>query len=786
MSLWNPYGFTITGTPILSRAPAALRVVGGPASATQLASAQSVFSSFCARARTSAAPNQSESGSLPDGSRYQIAVVGITETMHLWPVPAKQDDAVSGIGIPVLTPSGDSTKRYLFVLSYRNSQWMVRTPKYFYGGNRAWVSSADSSYYLSYQRPDDKRRLYWPAHDAAIQITEEAPPPSVTAGAGGLAYAIGDYPHEIDPTQGGMVSSGIYVQTVPASMSATALGIHSGQMATLAQIKETPEEPAKFTSGYKALALEMPPDLRAHGHHRVEYSLLRDGRRMALPLTNLKFDVRELLFIWQGRFITSVTTDCGISHELNIKFKNGIPSASILKIHDPEVSSVPEDITVHNWKARSLVIHGSPVKINDRYIVADDGSRGFGAVNFFLPLREQTELMKSRRVSAVVFSEYDWNGKRIQFELALKEHSNIKIENNLHTGFDLIVNWARVELWGSPGARFDGDFRASTDLTSEPLGDGLVYQTQPWYAYSTDVNRLTPRLPAGLPVPTRVAELNHDFRSTLSTPWGELVVADVKYQMTMDGVPVGAHDFDPFGPAVPIDFKIRSAGGSAIRIDIVFVDVNIGVVIFNETVIDAGKVRDEGSSAILHHRSVESFVVWHKGEEIYRGQVGEPLEGEASVVNFLASGLNGMPGPSETQKEYTTINGQFTWDVDVYSIANQGIPSAYQYTKTVPNDWEIKYQTREEQEYSFEARDEDLYPWFLFGAPNPSGGLTMKTAVDPGSGASVLIVQEKDVLLGAWAFAPGGKDRVELSRLLSSRVGAPHTLGAIVEDVVTV
>lgn len=87
MSLWNPYTFTVGGAPaLLGAAPPALRVMGGQASAEQLAAARMVFSRFCAVARTSPVPNPTEIGRLPDGSAYRIVVVGAQAFMELHPV----------------------------------------------------------------------------------------------------------------------------------------------------------------------------------------------------------------------------------------------------------------------------------------------------------------------------------------------------------------------------------------------------------------------------------------------------------------------------------------------------------------------------------------------------------------------------------------------------------------------------------------------------------------------------------------------------------------------------
>jgi hypothetical protein len=82
----NPFVFTPTGQAMPVAAPPVLRVMEGRATAEQLDMAQKVFHQFCTRARLSVVPNPREGGFLPDGSRYEINVVGTVQTMLLWPV----------------------------------------------------------------------------------------------------------------------------------------------------------------------------------------------------------------------------------------------------------------------------------------------------------------------------------------------------------------------------------------------------------------------------------------------------------------------------------------------------------------------------------------------------------------------------------------------------------------------------------------------------------------------------------------------------------------------------
>lgn len=103
MSLWGPYAFSVTGQPVPPVAPPALRVMGGPATAQQLAMAQHVYSNFCTQARLSVVPNPTAQGALPDGTRYTISVVGPQSVMTIW--PTNSDDIKAGPGVAVFYSS---------------------------------------------------------------------------------------------------------------------------------------------------------------------------------------------------------------------------------------------------------------------------------------------------------------------------------------------------------------------------------------------------------------------------------------------------------------------------------------------------------------------------------------------------------------------------------------------------------------------------------------------------------------------------------------------------------
>lgn len=149
-------------------AAAALRVIEGEPTADQFAAAQHVFYKFCMHTRLSAAPNQTEIGRLPDGSRYRITDISGVRTMELW----VEDGTRSGIVIAFSAldgslleghvTNGESTT-YLLTPKVKSGtrtssgKWRVRKLSDPKGGGKA--VNADPTgrvYFVGYQGRDDE------------------------------------------------------------------------------------------------------------------------------------------------------------------------------------------------------------------------------------------------------------------------------------------------------------------------------------------------------------------------------------------------------------------------------------------------------------------------------------------------------------------------------------------------------------------------------------------------------------------------------------------------------
>ena len=154
MTIWNPFITTPAGRPIGPVAPPSLRVLGGVASAAQLAMAQQAYYRFCEQQRVSVVVNPIVTGTLEDGSRYRIVVTGPVTIMELWPAGG-QEDRRSGIGIRLTTLDGslvpghihaDGTRPQPYILTPRvtpgtrktTGAWKVRKVNGYSGGKAVW------------------------------------------------------------------------------------------------------------------------------------------------------------------------------------------------------------------------------------------------------------------------------------------------------------------------------------------------------------------------------------------------------------------------------------------------------------------------------------------------------------------------------------------------------------------------------------------------------------------------------------------------------------------------
>ena len=138
-NIWNPHAFGVTGQPVGPQVNT-LRVYGAEPSKEQLAMAQQAFAKFCMTERLSFAPNQTQQGFLPDGSKYRILGVGNTRIMEVRVEGGVEDATLRGILLDfsgsadqvLLTPGG--------AFAAPDGRWTVTGVKGWMTGFRIWPS----------------------------------------------------------------------------------------------------------------------------------------------------------------------------------------------------------------------------------------------------------------------------------------------------------------------------------------------------------------------------------------------------------------------------------------------------------------------------------------------------------------------------------------------------------------------------------------------------------------------------------------------------------------------
>ena len=153
MSLWNAYSFDPKGQPVTGRAPDALRVLGGQATAAQLTMAQSAFTSYCMRARLAVVPNPTELGRLPDGTPYRIVTVGNATVMEIQPGGEDVEDK-SIRGILATHTAGEVSRAWLIIPGGKfrapDNTWKIKLlPEIPASGQRYWYPSAGNKGFVS-------------------------------------------------------------------------------------------------------------------------------------------------------------------------------------------------------------------------------------------------------------------------------------------------------------------------------------------------------------------------------------------------------------------------------------------------------------------------------------------------------------------------------------------------------------------------------------------------------------------------------------------------------------
>lgn len=146
--LWNPHAFGVAGKPVGPEVNT-LRVYGDVEPPKELVVlAQQTFAKFCMTERLSFAPNQTQQGFLPDGSKYRIVVVSGTRIMEVTPAETPSilmDSPAIGVTVAgtrwLLRPPGESRNPL-------SGRWASEKVAEFKGGVGTTFRTSDGNYFV--------------------------------------------------------------------------------------------------------------------------------------------------------------------------------------------------------------------------------------------------------------------------------------------------------------------------------------------------------------------------------------------------------------------------------------------------------------------------------------------------------------------------------------------------------------------------------------------------------------------------------------------------------------
>lgn len=739
MSLWNPYAVSPVGSPVAARAPGALRVAEGQATAEQLGAARAAFTKFCAGARLSAAPNPSEIGQLPDGTPYKIAVVGPVSAMTIWPAARASADKLRGVGIEALFDGSPM----LFVLGFVSGQWQARAVSEFYGGSGLWVGAngrylTDDS--LSPEKALVSMRRFKPGTADVETLLSDT---SVRAG---MAYTGG-----VGDGVGLFTRAGKYALIVP-KLTASA-EVREAPMLPDNAFAVTPTVAAAKAELVTTLEAELPPGSglgRMTLKGRAGYSRLRDGSAVLFPVGDSAWPLQNLA---ADSWLSAVP----LTHELQINLlADGTYSAQMV-----ERAAVGGENWIPEKPGSSFTLWKSELKQHEDYI---PGAVEMGPVFFAAN-------------GSTVNGPYNWSYRKPH-----QRHLQLKREHHWERPVYLARRWdeqlivMRVDAQETHEVTVDRDLQANYRETSIQE-NGVMYfpPSHTPIAYNPQWTKPTPAIhlygEAAFPGGSFASRdtLNCGYRvvtkNDLTTPWGPLALVDqdVRFSVTTVDETYGEHTR-----------RIEIVGHGVFR-EVRFIDPVLALIGFLEIAI--GSYAADGVVAGTVG-STAKFVLQHAGETLLQFDLPKPAEGYVAFGNDPFVAVRGIQAPDgDLDKVHVP------WALDFpgqYLDQSVDPPEVTPFTATADvGSFQYDY-AKEELRFVQSAA-------LLPVAPRPTlaaeqNKVSVRTALDPNSGGGAVVVHEGQAFKGGWVIAPDGTTQ-ELPALLARGGRLPDFIKNLVVSV---
>lgn len=744
--LYNPFNRSVAGVAQVGQVPVQLRVESGTASRQQVMAVQAVYVQFARRATFSQVPNPVERGSLDDGSVYRITTVGNSTTVQLWPADtAEGEDANKG----VLVRGG----RALFLLGYINGRWRFKRVQSCFGGSGLWVSADSKRYFTDAnsngpESPAEANRQHGP------QGSKTAAPKSATSIAMGMAYG------DCNGGLGFIGANGKYVQIAIDAASAV---VAEADLIPVSEIGRSPET-VKLTP---VIVATLPTGLSngmelAKVMGRGFESRLRSGNYLSRavvdvdsptgidekPTPDQKGWISEAVVA--NELLVEVSPNGGYSVRVN---PVGQASMSIIT---PEGASFKPEFP--HW---AVTFEGSQTLGEGQTHfgpMASPREVGWGALP--VPLSTKKEVSSTWRWSydyrfnrsAPVFLGHGWDDERVLFTLESEDSQSIRVlrdaRNMRHMDLVLpsgfmwfyFVNCTLGDFSGSndpPGWwRLEVDWELGDRATPESRAEAL----QEWEAFKAPP-LLSTLLGRESDVTRRTGSIVS--RKTLKTPWGPINLLNIDAAVTIERTEA-LYEHNTTNLVIPERVVVASVSGEVASRKIIHCDPLLDLIAYVEIV--TTEFSPSGTS-VTTADSIGAVVMTRQGRAFHRQPVGQLRPLTVTREDWLVT-VDSISGSPLTERNIETIDS-FIW-------AHPMVSGAGDSPEQVPATVEYSFDTT-----SYPQQQSTMPASLTFGDyPLPIqefGGLpdfTVRSAIDPGSGAGVTELLEGGRVIKAWALPP--------------------------------
>ena len=741
--LFNPYIYSSTGTPRLGHAPVQLRVEDGIATGQQLAAVQAVYARFSSNVSLSQVPNPTASGTLPDGSAFRITSVGNTTIVRLWPKDVADQSGSKGI----LVRGGG----VLYLLSYAGGKWRFKRVQSSFGGDGVWAS-ADGKWYFTDGGPISPNGPLVLSRQHGPLSSKVLVPKPATSVAAGMVYG------DANSGAGFVGTNGKYVQV---AVNQSDVVVAEAKLITVSGGQTSPEE-VKLTP--KVVAT-LPTELR-NGLEPAEVigrgfeSRLRSGSRLSRAIvdTDRHTGVDEAPTPDQGGWVSKVA----VSDELVVEIApKGGYSISTNPVGQSSMTIViPSDAefepTTPQWVVTSEAseilsgesVHYGPLK-NQPWLGGGSRPVPYGVKWDTLTTWRWSYEYRFKR-TAPVFLGHGWDDAQVVFTLESEDSQNIRVIRDVRSMRHSPLIWGisfylyefveyTVEPFDEerPPGYWTIEFNWEMGDGTEGSQDRALKEWANFYA-ATPLSTIDQAISSST---TRVGSILS--RKTLKTPWESIQLLNVDATVTVKSE-AALYERGTTNLVVPRRDVVSSVTGEVACRKILHCDPLLNLVAYVEIVTNEFSVQDMSVTTV---GSTAAVVLTRQGHVFHRHAVGslEPLTVDGG--SWIATQDSVVD--DEVLTKDTKYLDSFLWAWSWQPPPDQEIGqvpiriASHSFTMSRPLRQTTERATLTLPNYPIPIQDLGKLPEF-----------SVRSAIDPGSGAGVVELLQDGQVIKAWALPP--------------------------------